>query len=69
MTKRAKEVLQFSASNNRFIKKWNSISEAAKALGIHHSQISRVVRGEYSQAQGFVWMSLDEYNRRKAIFK
>lgn len=47
-------IIQFDM-NGVFIKKWNSIMDAAIELSLCRSGISRACRGIYKQCGGFLW--------------
>ena len=49
-----KAVYQKSTSNE-LIKRWDSISDAANALGIHNENISRALRNPKYTAGGYLW--------------
>lgn len=49
-----KEVFQYS-KNNDFIRKYNSIQEAADITGIKHCNISNALCGRQKTAGGFIW--------------
>lgn len=51
--------------DGQFIRKWGSVSEAERELGIHHSSISDCCRGRYKSAGGFHWVYAKDY--RKSI--
>lgn len=55
----SKMVYQF-ALNGNFIKKWNSVKEAASTLNITH--IDGVCRGERDSAGGFYWSYTKKFN-------
>lgn len=50
-----KKVLQFSKYSGKFIKEYNSISEAGKLLKIDSSQIAKVCKKKQSSAGDFIW--------------
>lgn len=50
----AHSVDQFDLSG-RFIKRWNSATEAANYFGTSQGNISNAARGERKTAQGYVW--------------
>lgn len=50
----SKEVHQYSLSGD-YIRKWPSVSEAARELGVSHSAISVCCRGGAKSAYGYVW--------------
>ena len=54
----AKEIVQIDINNN-FIKKWETITEAQKALNITH--ISDVCNGKRKQCGGYIWKFKEEY--------
>jgi hypothetical protein len=41
--------------DNEIIKKWESISEAAKTLRIHNENISRALNNPHCTAGGYLW--------------
>lgn len=45
-----------------FIGKWESIRQAAKAVGIHYSSACRVVQGKDSQNKGYKFFTEEQYN-------
>lgn len=49
-----KEINQFDM-NGLFIKKWESVSQASKALGAHKNNISACARKEIPSCAGFKW--------------
>lgn len=51
---KAKKVIQLTL-DNKFIKEWESITEAAKCLGCTKSLIMRVCQGKKRTAKGFHW--------------
>lgn len=53
-----KPVYQKSISN-KIIKKWDSISDAAKALKIHNENISRALNNPRYTAGGYLWQYAD----------
>ena len=52
-------VLQYSKSGE-FIKRWESIAEAGRELGIERTNISRAMRGERKTAGGYKWIKRGE---------
>lgn len=52
--KKTKQIIQ-SDKEGKFIKKWNSIAEAAKALDTKPQNISRVLNGSRKKHRGFQW--------------
>lgn len=69
MAPRFKEVLQFSASSNRFIKKWDSVNQAATAHGISNSQLYKAMQNSKGMgvSLGYIWMYKDAYDRMKEL--
>lgn len=55
----SKKVNQYDLNNN-FIRTWNSISEASKALKIKDSDISRVCKGKRNKCGEYKWRYADE---------
>lgn len=49
-----KPILQYDLNNN-FIRKWESQTEAAKALNVSRQNISKVALGKRNQTGGFIW--------------
>jgi hypothetical protein len=47
-------IKQFS-KNGEFIKKWFSLAEASRNLGISRTGISNVLRGDTKTSGGFIW--------------
>lgn len=54
LKKISKPVIQLSL-DNKFIKEWDSITEASKVLGCNKSLIMRVCQGKQKTAKGFHW--------------
>lgn len=54
-----KPVLQFSKTDE-FIKKWDSVSEASRVLGINQGDISSCLKGKYKSAGNYVWIYANE---------
>ncbi len=50
----AKKVDQYDKNGN-FLKKWGSIIDIERELGVAHQHISKVCKGERKSAGGFVW--------------
>ncbi len=46
-------------TNNEILKKWDSISSAAKALNIHNGNISRALNNSKYTAGGYMWQYAD----------
>ena len=51
---RQKPCLQYD-KNNHLIKRWDSLKQASKELGICKSTISMCLNGRYETAGGYVW--------------
>lgn len=49
-----KAILQYDLNNN-FLKEWNSITEASKALKINHGSICSCCKGRYKQIKGYIF--------------
>ena len=49
------------STNNELIKKWDSISEAAKTLKIHNEDISRALKNPHYTAGGYLWRYADNF--------
>lgn len=54
LNKRNKEVLQYD-KKGKLIKKWNSVRQAGKELGISFTQIGACARGELPHAHNYIW--------------
>lgn len=52
--KKSKPIIQLTL-DNKFIKEWDSITEAAHSLGCDSSLIMRVCQGKKKTAKGFHW--------------
>lgn len=52
-------ILQFSKTDE-FIKKWDSVSEASRVLGINQGDISSCLKGKYKSAGNYVWIYANE---------
>lgn len=50
----SKTIYQYDTEGN-FIKKWDSISDASRELGIGNSNISNCLSGRYKTAGGYKW--------------
>lgn len=50
----SKPIIQCDMDGNE-LKKWDSYTIAAKALGFSYTGLSRVISGEYKQYKGFKW--------------
>lgn len=71
MANKTKEVLEFSATSNRFIKKWNSVGEIAKHYGVGTSQFYRVLNSSrgFGVTLGSIFMYKEYYDKRKSMIK
>ena len=60
-------VVQIDPKTGKYIEKYESVSEAGRALGILPQSIESVLRkdGYHKTAKGFGWIYLDEYNPTK----
>jgi hypothetical protein len=47
-------ILQYDLQGN-FIKEWDGIIDATKAVGKHSTNIMRCCQGKFKQAYGFIW--------------
>ena len=50
----SKTIYQYDLNGN-FIKKWESISDACRELGICHGSVSNCLHGRYKSAGGYKW--------------
>ena len=50
-----RKVLQFSKHSGRFIKEFNSITEAGRESNINYGSISQSCKGKLHSAGGYVW--------------
>lgn len=50
-----KKVLQIDVNTNEIIKTWDSAVDAAKAIGVDHSNIYRAIYGQLSTCRGYKW--------------
>lgn len=41
--------------DNKVVKQWNSIKEAAESIGVSYQSISRVCRGERKSLKNYIW--------------
>lgn len=55
----AMKVNQYT-KDGKFVKTWDCIMDAARALGIKNSDISRCCKGKLKSCGGFVWCYADE---------
>lgn len=52
--KSSKPIIQFS-KDGEFIRKWNSVMDAQRELGIDNSSIIRCCKGKQKTAGGYIW--------------
>ena len=57
--KRLTGVNQYTLKD-KFLKKYESLSEAARETKIKYQSIQKVCKGEYKQAGGYIWRYVDE---------
>lgn len=60
-TKKCQAIVQLDQSS-KLLKEWSSITNATKALNIHHASVSAVCRGVNKTAGGFKWMYKEDYD-------
>ena len=53
-----KRIAQYTI-DGKFVKEWNSLTEAHENLGIGFSTLSSCLHGKYSQAGGYVWKFIE----------
>lgn len=46
--------------DGKFVRKWRSMREAGRELGIDESSIAKCCKGEYKTSKGFVWRYKDD---------
>lgn len=58
-------ILQYDLNGN-FIKEWDGVIDATKAVGKHSTNIVRCCQGKFKQAYGFIWKYKypDRYGRK-----
>lgn len=56
---RARGCVQYDL-DGYLIKEWGSISDAARALGVHYSNILKACSGDLATASGYLWTYADE---------
>jgi hypothetical protein len=61
--KTTKQVYKLDKNYN-IIEKYNSSIEASKILGINHVSISKVCIGMLKTYKGFIWMNVEDYNKK-----
>ena len=50
-----KKVAQIEALTGNVIKVWDSAIDAAKSIGVDHSNIYRAIYGQLSTCRGYKW--------------
>lgn len=58
----SKPILQFTKDGN-FMRKWESLSEIERNLGINHSNILKVINGIRNHTGGYKWGYAEDYER------
>lgn len=58
---KSRRILQFT-KEGKFIKSYETLTEAERCTGAHHSNISKVALGKRNFAGGFVWKYADDVN-------
>ena len=58
----SKLILQFTKDGD-FVRRWNSVREVERELGIYHSNISNCCKGKYKTAGGYKWGYADDYEQ------
>lgn len=61
-----KTVIKLDKNTKAFLSEYESVSEAAKEIGIGAENISRVCKGKNQTAGGFKWMYKEEYEKTKS---
>ena len=59
--KLSKPILQLSKRGNIILRKWDSLSQVERELGICHSNICECCNGKRKTAKGYKWMYYDDY--------
>ena len=49
--------------NNKFLKEYESLSDASRKTKTKYQSIQKACKGEYKQAGGFVWRYSNEVNK------
>ena len=52
---KARAVYQIDKTTCEIIKKWNCVNDAARALGIHSTNIVKCCKGKCKSAGGYIW--------------
>lgn len=58
----SKLILQFT-KDGEFVRRWNSVREVERELGIYHSNIINCLKGNYKTAGGYVWGYVNDYEQ------
>lgn len=64
--RKTKKVIQYDL-NNKYIKKWNSINEAGKNLGIQPGNICSCCKGKLNKTGGYIWKYADKERRSNGL--
>lgn len=51
-------IIQYT-KDGKMLRKWDSATEAAKELNLHHQLISKCCKGTYKSAGGYIWKYYD----------
>ena len=51
---------------DRKVYKFNSIDEACMVLGVRHSEVYRILKGDRKTTGGFIFEDLDSYLERRS---
>lgn len=62
----ARPVYQYAGDSLKLLKTWDCMSDAARALGIHKSNIHAVCNNKCKRAGGFIWAYADEPKTQNA---
>jgi len=62
-----KKVLQVDKNSGVVIREFNSVGEASLNIGIHYTNISKVLSGNQKTAGGFFWKIVEESSDEVAI--
>lgn len=61
---RSKAVYQIDKETNKILKKYESITQAAKENNLQIANIHKCINKEYTHSGGFVWRYVDENNNK-----
>lgn len=64
--RKTKKVIQYDL-DNKYIKKWNSINEAGKNLGIQPGNICNCCKGKLNKTGGYIWKYADKERRSNGL--